>query len=267
MEPEAIPTGPEAADAAPAAEARPAAPATRTMRDAKSGPNLPWVPQSKSVLGHLDGIDHGHEVSGWAFDIAQPSRRCIVELRVDGKHVAQTEAGVMRPDLRAFRLRPDCGFRISMPSSLFDGVMHWVEVWLQPENLRIGSPRRMACVIADHKTYPKTFSVDSILKLQDGAIDFDRVYTSAFLQRHGVRAAVAYAYMWLLKRPPDAAGWEHYPERLLAGDLGLGTFLSELNNSEEASRARRSGLDLLGEFEAVLAAAARLPAEEHAGAP
>lgn len=236
--------------------------------EAKAPPALPRVGQSKTVAGHLDGIDHGHEVSGWVFDTAQPNRRCMVDLRVDGRSVAQTEAGVLRPDLRAFRLRPDCGFRLSVPSAVFDGVIHWIEVWLQPENIRIGTPRRLACVVSDHKTYPKTFSVDSILRLQDGEIDFDRVFTHAFLQKHGVRAAVAYAYMWLLKRPPDAAGWEHYSERLLAGDLGLGTFLRELSASEEASRARRSGLDLLSEFESVLAAAARLPADpEPPGAP
>jgi hypothetical protein len=239
------------------AEARPAAPAA-----------LPRLPGSKTVLGHFDGVDHGHEVSGWVFDAAQPNRRCTVELRLDGKPVARAEAAVPRPDLRAFRpLRPDCGFRLSVPAAAFDGVIRRVEVWLQPEGLRIGTPCRLACVIADHKTYPKTASVDSILRLRDGAVDFDRVFPEAFLQRHGVRAAVAYAYLWLLKRPPDAAGWEGYSERLLAGEIGLGAFLAELSGSEEAARARRGGLDLLAEFEGVLAAACRLPAERESGAP
>jgi hypothetical protein len=86
------------------------------------------------------------------------------------------------------------------------------------------------------------------------------VFTTAFLQRHGVRAAVAYAYLWLLNRPPDKSGWESYSERILTGEIGLGTCLRELSASEEAARARRNGIDLLSEFEAVVAAAARLPA-------
>lgn len=226
-----------------------------------AGRGLPRVPQTKSLLGSFDGIDHGHEASGWVFDVARPTRHCGVQLRVDGKPLAQVEANVPRPDLHAVRLRPDCGFRISVPAAVFDGVIHQVEVWVLPENVRLGQPRPLACVVSDHKTYPKQFSVDSILRLEDGAIDYDRVFTTAFLQRHGVRAAVAYAYLWLLQRPPDKSGWESYSERILAGEIGVGTFLRELSASEEAIRARRNGIDLLSEFEAVIASAARLPVE------
>ncbi len=222
---------------------------------------LPRVPQTQSILGSFDGIDHGYEASGWVFDMARPTRHCVVQLRVDGKPIAQVEAQVPRPDLQAARLRPDCGFRITIPAAVFDGVIHQVEVWLLPENVRLGPSRPLACIISDHKPYPKEFSVDSSLRLENGAIDHDRVFGTAFLQRHGVRAAVAYAYLWLLQRPPDKAGWEGYSERLLAGEIGLGTFLRELAASEEATQARRNGIDLLTEFEAVVAAAASLPME------
>ena len=221
---------------------------------------LPRVPQTKSIVGSFDGIDHGYEASGWVFDVARPTRHCMVQLRVDGKPIAQVEAQVPRPDLPTARLRADCGFRITIPAASFNGVLHQVEVWLLPENVRLGQSRPLAGVIGDHKTYPKGFSVNSILRLEDGGIDYDRVFTTAFLQRHGIRAAVAYAYLWLLKRPPDKSGWETYSERLLAGEIGLGAFLRELSASEEAVRARRHGIDLLSEFEAVVAAAARLPA-------
>jgi len=220
---------------------------------------LPRIPQSRALVGSFDALDHGYEASGWVFDMSQPARVCTVELRVDWRAVAQVEAKAPRPDLRAFRIRPDSGFRITLPATVFDGVIRSAEVYVLPENLRIGAARPVAAVILDHKTYPKTFSVDSILKLQDGEVDFARLFPPGFLQRHGVRAAVAYAYLWLLKRPPDRSGWDHYCERILAGELGLGTFLRDLAASEEAQRARRSGIDLSAEFEAVLAAAARLP--------
>ena len=227
--------------------------------------SLPRVAMSRSLVGSFDAIDHGHEASGWVFDMSQPGRACTVELRVDGQPVAQVEANLPRPDLRAFRIRPESGFRISLPAALFTGVIRTAEVFVLPENLRIGAPRPLAAVILDHKTYPKTFSVDSILKLQDGGIDFERLIPGAFLQRHGVRAVVAYAYLWLLKRPPDRAGWDHYSERILAGELSLGSFLRDLAASDEAQRARRAGVDLVVEFEAVLAAASRLPPEQHGG--
>lgn len=221
---------------------------------------LPRVPGSRSLVGSFDAIDHGYEASGWVLDMAQPARTCAVELRVDGKPVAQVEAHLPRPDLAALRLRAGCGFRITIPAPVFDGVIRSAELWVQPEGVRLGPQRPIAAVIRDHKTQPKEFSVDSILRLEDGAIDYDRVFPSAFLQRHGVRAAVAYAYLWLLKRPPDRSGWDHYSERLLSGQTSLGSFLRDLAASEEATRARRSGIDLLADFEAVLAAASRLPA-------
>jgi hypothetical protein len=221
--------------------------------------SLPRVAQSRSLVGAFDALDHGYEASGWVFDVAVPTRICTVELHVDGKPVAQVAANLPRPDLQAARVRVESGFRVTVPATAFDGVLHRAEVFVLPEKLRIGGPRPLAAVIQDHKTYPKTFSVDSILKLQDGAVDFERIVSTAFLQRHGVRAAVAYAYLWLLKRPPDRTGWEHYSERILAGELGLDAFLRNLAASDEAASARLSGIDLGLEFEAVLAAAARLP--------
>jgi hypothetical protein len=239
---------------------------TSTPSQAEAAPPaLPRIPQSRSLVGSFDAIDHGHEASGWVCDTAQPGRVCRVELRIDGAPAAQVEANLPRPDLRQHRIRPDCGFRITVPASAFTGVIRSVEVWAMPESLRIGAPRPLAAVILDHKTYPKTFSVDSILRLEDGAVDYERVFPQAFLQRHGARAAVAYAYLWLLKRPPDRAGWDHYSERILSGELGLGAFLRDLAASEEAQRARRAGVDLMVEFEAVLAAAGRLPPERAAG--
>ncbi len=223
---------------------------------------LPRVAQSRTLVGSFDAVDHGHEASGWICDLAQGGRVCQVELRIDGRPVAQVEANLPRPDLRPYRIRTDCGFRITIPAPVFDGVIHSAEVVVLPENLRIGPPRPIAAVILDHKTYPKSFSVDSILRLEDGAVDYDRVFPQAFLARHGVRAAVAYAYLWLLKRPPDRSGWDHYSERILAGELAIGTFLRDLAASEEAQRARRSGIDLTLEFESVLAAASRLPPEQ-----
>jgi hypothetical protein len=220
---------------------------------------LPRVAPDRPLAGSLDGVDHGYEVSGWVVDMSQPTRACGVELRVDGKVLAQVRADVPRPDLTALRIRPDCGFRITIPAAVFDGAIHALEVWVQPEGVRLGQRRPLAGVIRDHKPYPKIFSVDSILRLEDGVTDYDRVFGGAFLQRHGVRAAVAYAYLWLLKRPPDRSGWDHYCDKILAGEMGLGDCLRELAASEEGIAARRSGIDLVADFEAVLAAAARLP--------
>lgn len=237
------------------------------MSEAEEAPGrgLPRVPQTKSILGSFDGIDHGYEASGWVFDVARPTRHCLVQLRVDGKPTAQVEANVARPDLHAVRLRAHCGFRITVPAAVFDGIIRQVEVWLLPENVRLGQPRSLAAVISNHKTYPKEFSVNSILRLEDGPIDYDRVFTTAFLQRHGVRAAVAYAYLWLLQRPPEKAGLDTYSERILTGEIGIGGFLRELSGSEEAVRARRNGIDLLSGFEAVVAGAALLPVEPRPG--
>jgi hypothetical protein len=224
-----------------------------------SARGLPRIPESESLIGSFDGLDNGCEASGWLLDLQQPARPCSVELRVDGVAVTQAPANLPRADLRSLRLRMESGFRIGLPASVFDGIIHSVEVFAVPEGLRIGAARPIAAIIADHRTTPKIFSVDSILKLRDPALDYDSLFPAAFLQRHGVRAAVAYAYLWLLKRPPDRSGWDHYSARILAGEVGLGAFLRDLAASEEAQAARRAGIDLALEFEAVLAAAARLP--------
>jgi hypothetical protein len=246
-----------AAAAEDGAEAASAAPGQAGTTGGRAG--LPRVAPDRTLVGRLDGVDHGYEVSGWVLDLADQARICTVELRVDGKALAQVRANQVRPDLEALRLRTGCGFRMTVPASVFDGVIRSLEVWVQPEGVRLGPRRPIAGVIRDHKPYPKEFSADSILRLEDGVIDYDRVFPSAFLARHGVRAAVAYAYLWLLKRPPDRGGWDHYSEKILAGEMGLGEVLRGLAQSEEAAKARRSGLDLLIDFEAVLNTAAGLP--------
>jgi hypothetical protein len=220
---------------------------------------LPRIPGSPSLVGRFEALEHGHEAVGWVLDMASPDRRCLVELRLDGRPVAQAEAGLLRPELRAFRIRPDCGFRLGLPAAAFDGTLRSATVAVLPEGLRLGPSRPLAGVVRDHGAFPKRFSADSILRLQDGPPDWDQVFPPAFLQRHGVRAAVAYAYLWLLRRPPDRAGWDHYSERILSGELGLGAFLRELAGGAEGVAARRCGIALRAEFEAVLAAACRLP--------
>ncbi len=226
---------------------------------------LPRVAPGRTLVGSFDGIDHGVEVSGWVLDLAQPARLCTVELRVDGNAITQVRASLPRPDLQGLRIRSDCGFRITIPASVYDGAMHAVETWVMPEGLRLGGRRPLAGVVRDHKTQPKEFSVDSILRLEDGQPDHERIFTSAFLMRHGIRGAVAYSYLWLLKRPPDRGGWDHYSGLILAGEISLGTCVRELASSEEAAKARRSGIDLIADFEAVLAAAATLPTETGPG--
>jgi hypothetical protein len=223
--------------------------------------SLPRVPGSRSLLGAFEGIEGGRAACGWVFDVAEPGRRCTVQLRIDGRPVAQAEALLPRPDLGAAGPRAECGFRLSVPPGAFDGAIHWAEIRLLPEGLRLGPARPLAGLVAEDQPGARRFSVDSILRLQDGTIDLDRVFPPAFLERHGVRAAVAYAYVWLLKRPPDRGGWEHYSGRILAGELTLGGFLREIGASEDAARARRAGIDLLSEFSLVLAAASRLPGE------
>ncbi|MBV1799185.1 hypothetical protein [Siccirubricoccus sp. G192] len=220
--------------------------------------SLPRVPGSRSLLGAFEGIEGGRLACGWVFDVAEPERRCIVQLRIDGRPVAQAEAGLPRPDLGAGP-RAECGFRLAVPAAGFDGAIHWAEVRLLPEGLRLGPARPLTGLVAEDRPEARRFSVNSILRLQDGPIDLDRVFPPAFLERHGVRAAVAYAYVWLLKRPPDPDGWEHYARRIEAGELTLGGFLREIGASEDAARARRAGIDLLSEFSLVLAAASRLP--------
>jgi hypothetical protein len=247
---------------APAAEDGAAAAASGGQAGATGGggrAGLPRVAPHPTLVGRLDGGDHGDEVCGWVLHHADQARVCTVELRVDGKALAQVRANQARPDLAALRLRTGCGFRMTVPASVFDGVIRTLEVWVQPEGVRLGQRRPITGVIRDHKPYPKEFSADSILRLEDGPIDYDRVFHSAFLARHGVRAAVAYAYLWLLKRPPDRSGWDHYSEKILAGEMGLGEVLRGLAQSDEAAKARRSGLDLLIDFEAALNAAAGLP--------
>lgn len=222
-------------------------------------PRLPRVPNTKALVGHLDGCDHGYELSGWVYDVSRPERVCMVQAKVDGKPLMQVEASLPRPDLQGLGIRPNCAFRVTLPASLFDGTVHQVELSVVPENARLGSPVPVAGLILDHKPYPKQFSVDSILKIQDGAVDFDRVFPQEFLAVHGIRTAVAYAYLWLLKRPVDRGGWDFYSEKILANEMTLGDLLRSLSESEEGQRARRSGIDRAAEFQEVLLQAAKLP--------
>ena len=223
---------------------------------------LPRVAATKSLVGHLDGCDHGYEVGGWVYDAAKPDRVCLVQARLDGKPLLQVEAGLERPDLRAFGIRPDCGFRITLPAGVFDGTLRSLELFAVPENARLGPALPVVGVISDHKPYPKRFSVDTILRAQDGAVDFDKVFPTEFLAVHGARAAVAYAYLWLLKRPVDADGWAHYSEKILANEMTLGDLLRALNDSEECRKARRAGIDPVEDFVEVLRGAAKLRARE-----
>lgn len=219
---------------------------------------LPRVAGSRSLVGHLDGCDHGYEVGGWVYDTAKPERLCLVQARLDGKQLLQVEAGLERPDLKAFDIRANCGFRITLPASVFDGTLRSLEVVVSPENVRLGMPLPVLGIISDHKPYPKRFSVDTILLAQDGAIDFDRVFPNEFLAAHGARAAVAYAYLWLLKRPVDRDGWNNYSEKILANEMTLGDLLRSLHDSDEGRRARRTGIDPVEDFVEVLRSAAKL---------
>jgi hypothetical protein len=233
---------------------------SQTQSPVTIDPQLPRVAGSRSLFGNFDACDHGYELSGWLFDAARPDRACAVQVRVDGKPLIQVEANVERPDLRPFGIRLSCGYWITLPASMFDGKIHEIELFALPENVRLGNPQPLAGIILDHKPYPKQFSVDSILKLVDGSIDYDRVFPREFLAVHGVRAAVAYAYLWLLKRPVDRSGWDAYSERVLSNEITLGDMLRGLAESEESQRAQRTGVNELAEFSRILRAAAKLPA-------
>ncbi len=223
---------------------------------------LPRIAGTKSLVGHLDGCDHGYEVCGWVYDAAKPDRTCLVQARLDGKSLLQVEAGLERPDLRTLDVRPNCGFRITLPAGVFDGTLRSLELFVVPENVRLGAALPVVGVIHDHKPYPKRFSVDTILRAEDGEVDFDRIFPTEFLAAHGVRAAVAYAYLWLLKRPVDAGGWNHYSEKILANEMTLGDLLRSLHDSDECRKARRAGIDTAEEFVEVLRSAAKLRARE-----
>jgi hypothetical protein len=51
-----------------------------------------------AIRGFVDGLT-GNQIDGWAFEVAHPTERVVVELRLDGERVATTVADRHRADL------------------------------------------------------------------------------------------------------------------------------------------------------------------------
>ncbi len=65
------------------------------------------------------------EFSGWVIELSAPTRRLVVELLANGEVVAETVADMFRQDLlEAGKGDGACGFKVSIPDSLYDGHAH-----------------------------------------------------------------------------------------------------------------------------------------------
>lgn len=79
---------------------------------------------------------------GYARDLAEPGRRLVVELRLDGATIAATVADLAAPG-RIDELDPYCGFAFVIPEQLaVDEPL--VEAWIANSEIRIGAPLRLA---------------------------------------------------------------------------------------------------------------------------
>lgn len=81
-----------------------------------------------TVRGHFDGVVD-QQAHGWAFDVAQPTRRVAVEVVCGGEVVAAGVAERLRDDLQAKGIGDGRHhFRLTLSSELFDGRPHELQV-------------------------------------------------------------------------------------------------------------------------------------------
>src|SRR6185369_5314268 len=110
---------------------------------------LPKIEPSHEFQGNLDTCGPSL-ITGWLFDKSNPGETFAVEVRVDGKPVAQTMADLFRIDLLESNIGDGlCGFQLALPEVLFDDAEHAVEVReVSTGFLLAGSPRTIVAKAA-----------------------------------------------------------------------------------------------------------------------
>lgn len=95
----------------------------------------------KHLHGQIESSDHA-TLSGWAFNEHAPGRPALLDIEVDGEHVAVVCCDLLRPEMARF-VGSDGrhGFRFSLPVSLFDDRPHRVAVLFANSDRHVtGSP-------------------------------------------------------------------------------------------------------------------------------
>lgn len=95
--------------------------------------------------GHLDAANC-MQISGWAWDEAQPDRSVIVRTYDNDQLLTTTLANVPRADLVGAFGKGAHGFIQPLPSSMRDGRVHTLRVVVAPQDVPIrGTPRTLGC--------------------------------------------------------------------------------------------------------------------------
>ena len=105
-----------------------------------AGSGAPIRPTGSSIQGFLDGVD-GAQVWGWAFDLASPGQRVLIEVTA-GRDIEIVVADVHRRDLeQAGKGDGRHGFLAVLPTPVDDGVAVRARVVSTGQELS-GSPIR-----------------------------------------------------------------------------------------------------------------------------
>ncbi|MGA1859677.1 glycosyltransferase family 2 protein [Azospirillum sp. 11R-A] len=95
----------------------------------------------QQLHGQIESLEHA-ALRGWAFNELAPDRSCLLDIEIDGRHVAMVPCDQPRSDLAGF-LASDGrhGFRFPLPASVFDDRPHRVVIrFANTDRQLIGSP-------------------------------------------------------------------------------------------------------------------------------
>jgi hypothetical protein len=77
----------------------------------------------QGIAGHVDRVESGTTIVGWAADLSALDRRLVVECLHDGRVLTTAVAGEFRADLKDAGVGDGChGFRLEPPADLFYGL-------------------------------------------------------------------------------------------------------------------------------------------------
>jgi hypothetical protein len=179
-------------------------------------PAPPKATAQPVLKGHVDGIQDDWTLAGWAYAPASDGP-LIVELTERGFVVADIIANRHRQDLQAAGYgNGACGFRIRIPSALFDGAFHELRLNAVVDGHRLALGAPLGMVFPDNfkdrgGILPAADIFDLVVKGASSSAVMDeprlKELAAVFQQlgkRFGHATSLRLMYTHILRRPIDA---------------------------------------------------------------
>jgi hypothetical protein len=129
----------------------------------RSGNDKSISASNEQIICFVDFIEKGC-IEGWAFDSNHPERLLTVEATIDGRIEARAECTIERPDvLKAGFPKLLCGFRLTLPRRLLDGLDHTLQITID-ESLPI-------LFMRDGKRTDESIFAEKVVPILRGSVD------------------------------------------------------------------------------------------------